>query len=157
MTLFIELLKEELIFIDVEAHSKAEAITFLANHLCKAGCVKETYLQAILEREAEFPTGLQAKGCGVAIPHTDPIHVNTEVVSLAVLRSPVHFHILGMNDEEVEVELIFMLALKNPQGHLDMLQELTEIFKNPHGLQRIKQAKQAKEIIGILHSIHDKL
>ena len=67
----MELLKEKLIFIDVEAKDREEAIGKMAKELYKKGYVKESYINAILDREKVFPTGLPTEEVGVAIPHTD--------------------------------------------------------------------------------------
>ena len=51
------------------AKTNTEVLTTMCNHLCDKGIVKDTYCQAILDREASFPTGLNTHGINVAIPH----------------------------------------------------------------------------------------
>ena len=51
--------------------SKEEALTYLSDKLIEKGIVKESYKEAILNREKVFPTGLQFEKYGIAIPHTD--------------------------------------------------------------------------------------
>ena len=66
-------ISEDTIFLDVVAKNQQEALTFLANQLVRQGAVKASYPEAIVQREVEFPTGLQTKDGGIALPHTDPV------------------------------------------------------------------------------------
>jgi glucitol operon activator protein len=60
--------------LNMEAPDKREAIAVLADALRAAGKVRETFLEAVLQREAEFPTGLPIPGAAIAIPHTARLH-----------------------------------------------------------------------------------
>ena len=42
---------------------------------------------------------------------------------------------MGTNDKEIEVSLLFMLALKEPSEQLEMLQKLIEMFQKPGVLE----------------------
>ncbi|HUM49974.1 MAG TPA: PTS sugar transporter subunit IIA, partial [Anaerolineaceae bacterium] len=68
------LLYQELIFVGVEAASWQEVLTLLANQLYQSGYVRESYLQAVLDRERQFPTGLRTAEVAVALPHTEKEH-----------------------------------------------------------------------------------
>ena len=54
------LFNEELIVLNLEAKDDKDAIRQLANRLFKAGYVKESFIEAIIEREANYPTGLSS-------------------------------------------------------------------------------------------------
>jgi PTS system galactitol-specific IIA component len=153
MSQLVQLLQPSLVFLDLEFANKEEALNHLAQQMVKQGFAKESYPEAILLREITFPTGLQTNICGVAIPHTDPIHVKLEAVSFSRLRQPVHFQMMGMNDQQVSVSLIFMLAIKEAHGQLEMLQELTSIFQNQDRLKALLQATSAQEALHSLQSI----
>ena len=88
---------KELVFPQVEASTKEEVIYLLADALERQGFVKDTYKDAILAREKEYPTGLPSTSPVVAIPHADNNLVNTTSIAVAALKSPVKFH----NMEEV--------------------------------------------------------
>jgi PTS system galactitol-specific IIA component len=143
-------LSEELVLIDVEAENQIGALKQLGELLYSKGYVKETYPQAVQDREKVYPTGLPTVGVGVAIPHTDTEHVNTPAVAVATLKKPVKFQVMGSPDDAIYVELIFMLAIKNPQMQLQMLQQLTSIFEKEELLLRLKNEKSAQDIISII-------
>lgn len=60
----------------VEANSSKEAIKIAADELYKRGIVKKEFLEHVLQRENEYPTGLATDKFGIAIPHTDSKYVN---------------------------------------------------------------------------------
>ena len=53
-----EKLKEELIIPGLEAKSSDDIFEALGGKLVKQGYCKESYVQALKDREAEFPTGI---------------------------------------------------------------------------------------------------
>ncbi|WP_079710456.1 PTS sugar transporter subunit IIA [Paraliobacillus ryukyuensis] len=120
---------ESLILKDMEVSSKEEAISLMADRLAEKGFVKSSYKQAVLEREEEFSTGLPTHGCSVAIPHTDSKHVNQKAISLAILKHPVIFGVMG-ECTTTPVKLIFMLAMDEEHSQLTLLQRLMQIFQN---------------------------
>ncbi len=124
----------------------------MADQMCRLGFVKESYSGAVLKREESFPTGLQTVSLGIAIPHTDAEHVNKETVAVAVLKSPVLFNMMGMDNQEIGVDIIFMIAIKEPHGQLRILQELTDLFQNEECLRKLKLAVTENEVISILET-----
>lgn len=147
------LLKKELVLLDIEANNAEEAIKELATLLYKKGYVKDSYIKAVQEREKVFPTGLPTKGVGVAIPHTDAIHVNSDAMAIGILKEPVAFHVMGMPDKTVEVKIMFMMALKEPHSQIEMLQKLMEVFQEDHVLKAIKECKNPFEATKILSNV----
>ncbi|MEX2105244.1 MAG: PTS sugar transporter subunit IIA [Bacilli bacterium] len=150
MEQLIKILDTQLIFLNIDVSTKTEVIQRMAEQMCRLGFVKESYSEAVLKREESFPTGLQTTSLGIAIPHTDAEHVNKETVAVAVLKSPVLFNMMGMDDQEIGVDIIFMIAIKEPHGQLRILQELTGLIQNAECLQKLKLAETEDEVISIL-------
>ena len=93
------MLNEEVFEMNVpNMKTKEEALSYLADKLSSKGIVKESYKQAIIDREHVFPTGLQFEAYGIAIPHTDVEHVNKEQIALMTLKEAVSFYQMGTND-----------------------------------------------------------
>ncbi|SHM83599.1 PTS system, galactitol-specific IIA component [Caldanaerovirga acetigignens] len=144
------LLNEELILIRLEAEKREEVLKALANLLISSGYVKESFLEAILEREKVFPTGLPTEGVGVAIPHADIIHVVKPAIAIGVLNKPVKFSIMGNPEEEVDVKLVFMLAINEPTMQINLLKSLVSLFQDKKLLHQLSETKNKKELISIL-------
>lgn len=143
-------LEKNLIFIGLDVKDKMEAISQMAARLEDYGYVNNEYKNAVIEREKVFPTGLPTKGVGVAIPHTDIKYVNKSAIAIGVLKNPVIFNVMGNPEEDVDVKLIFMLALKEPQLQINTLRDLVEIFQDENLLAEIANSDSEEKIIGII-------
>ena len=58
---------KDLIFFDVEADSNLDALDQVAHKLFDLGYVKESYIEAVKEREKVFATGLPVEDFAVAV------------------------------------------------------------------------------------------
>lgn len=139
-------IKPEYMMLNIEASTDVEAIKILAENFYKAGAVKETFVPAILQREKDFCTGLQFEEAGIAIPHTDAIHVNYPAVAIGKLEKPVMFKSMGMPDIPVEVRIMFMLAIKEPHKQIEFLQLLMTKFQEKNILRRLMKCNTAEEL-----------
>lgn len=144
-----EKLKAELIIPGLEAKNSDEIFEALGGELVKQGYCKESYVQALKDREAEFPTGINMGEKGVAIPHTDVSHVNKKGIAIATLKEPVSFVEMGTDDEFVNAQVIFMLAV-DEKGHLELLQEILGILQDQETLTKLIEAENAEKIIEII-------
>ena len=66
-----KLLDREHIFLDTRVQSDKDAIHRLGEVLKQSGYINDKYIDAVLSREDEFPTGLQLSQQGIAIPPRD--------------------------------------------------------------------------------------
>ena len=137
----------ELVLLEVEAETDQEAIEALAALMLEKGLVKESFLPAILQREREYCTGLQFEEMGIAVPHTMPEHVIEAAVAIATLKRPVPFRAMGMPEDEVPVELVFMLAIRKAHDQLEFLQALMMAFQQQGVLPGLKASSTAEELI----------
>jgi len=143
-------IEEHLILVKEKVTSREEIIRKLGNMLFENGYVKNTYTQAVLDREIKYPTGLQARVTGVAIPHTDTEHVLIPAVAIATLENPVIFNGMGMPDTEVEVDTILMLAIHNPKSVVSILRKVIFILEDDEALTKMRFAKTKLEIKNIM-------
>lgn len=143
-------LKNALIFFDLKENKAEDVLKTMGNAMILEGCAKPTYVRALIERERKFPTGLDIQGIGIAIPHTDACHVKQEGIALAVLKDPVAFYQMGEESTQVQVRLIFMLAVWKPNAHLKRLQNILDIIQDVTVLEQLLNAKESGEIIQII-------
>lgn len=76
----------ELVIMNLKAESSEEVLDLIANRLVETGCVKESYVEAVKKRETVFPTGLPVEEMGIALPHTDSVHVNKQAIAVGILE-----------------------------------------------------------------------
>jgi PTS system galactitol-specific IIA component len=137
---------ESLILVKDDSQTREEVIRKLGNLLFQNGFVKDSYTQAVLDREITFPTGLQARVAGVAVPHTDTEHVIKPAIAIATLEKPVIFQMMGTPDKEVEVEIVIMLAVHDAKLVIPVLRKVIFVLENDEALRRMQQASTKTEI-----------
>lgn len=135
----------ELVMMGMEAATDQEAIGLMARMLYEQGYVKESYIQAVKDREKEFFTGLGFEEMGVALPHTDAVHVNRQAIAIGILKNPVRFSTMGELDGTVDVRLMFMLAIKKPDKQLDFLSHMIDSCQKEGNLLGICSAAGPEE------------
>lgn len=135
-----------IVMMNVEAASDLDAIDQLAHQLLKEGVVKESYIPAVKKREIEYCTGLLFPDMGIAIPHTDAEHVLTGSIGVAILEHPVSFKTMGTDDIPVDVQIIFMMAIKEAHQQVEFLQRLITSFQMEGRLKDLKASETAKEV-----------
>lgn len=143
--------REDLVIAPMEAATAADAISQLGTKLQNAGCVKESWAQAAIDREQVFATGLPTKEIGVAIPHTDVEHVLKQAIAVGVLQEPVKFVEMGNPDSTVPVQIVCALAVAQSELMVKLLQQLVEVFQNPEVLRAIAGAGSAARIVEIFN------
>ena len=146
-----DVLKEDCILDNLQASSREEALTIMSNMLLSMGYVKESFPEAILERERHYPSGLPMEGHKIAIPHTDAEHVHKSVILFARLSQPLEFASMGDPDEIIQVSLISMFALAEKKDIGKMLEVLINAYSNNDVLEAILKAPSAKAIFDILN------
>jgi len=146
-----ELLLESTITLNLDSQSSADVIQHLGSKLLDAGLVKESFINAALEREKVMPTGLPLGGIiNAAIPHTDVEHVHKAGVAMATLAQPVIFQNMVNPTEGVEVRIVFLLALDQPKSQIEMLQEIASVLQNPNLIEGLVSAKSIPEALQLI-------
>ncbi len=140
-------LQPSFVIVDLEAADSSAVILELAGRLNRAGLVSAEYGQATIERESHHATGLPTRPFPIAFPHADADGVIESALAVATLRQPVGFMNMADPDEELAVELVIMLANKNPEEQIDTLRSLAEIFGEPEKLSELRQIADADEIV----------
>ena len=143
---------EKLILVKESVSSREEIIKKLGELLYRNKYVKDTYTQAVLDREVIYPTGLQARVAGVAIPHTDTDHVNSPAVAVATLQEPVIFKGMGAPENEISVDIVMMLAIHDPNLVVKVLRNIIFILEDDQSLAALQSATSKEEIKKIIEN-----
>ena len=119
-----DILFPECVITHMKAKSKEDALHQLYEVLLKNGKVKTSFYDAVLERERDYPTGLELEEYNAAIPHVVPAHVEHSAMGIAVLDTPVTFQRMDDDEATVDVNVIFNIALDVNGKQIDILQEI---------------------------------
>ena len=107
------------------------AITFAGTQLLEKGYITAEYIDACLEREKSYPTGLMmANGQGIAIPHADYTLVNVNSISIVRFANDVTFGQMEDADLTVDCSIMFNLAFATSDQHMSILRRLFTLFQD---------------------------
>lgn len=150
--------KQDLIFRDVDWKDSTELFDKISTILEDKGYVYSTFHKAIKEREKIYPTGIQTKSIGVAIPHTDPKNIKQAFISVVRPKKSIGFSPMGgsSDDEQIQAKLIFVLGVKRDGLQVKVLQKLMEIFSNEDIINNMLHAQSDRELYEIIrNSFHN--
>ena len=144
-----DLIRDELINTAEKDLDYKEVIEYLGKTFLDNKYIKKQYINDVLIREESFPTGLELKNMGIAIPHANPDNVLKNGISILKLKNPVLFSNMETGDD-VYVSMAFMLALKDPNDHLKMLQSLFIMFQKEKVMDELINAPSKSEIKNLI-------
>ncbi|HEN0833470.1 TPA: PTS sugar transporter subunit IIA [Streptococcus agalactiae] len=139
-----DLLKKEVMIMDLKATSKEAAIDEMITKLVDTGVVTNfaIFKDGIMKREAQTSTGL---GDGIAMPHSKKAAVKEATVLFAKSASGVDYEAL----DGQPTDLFFMIAA--PDGandtHLAALAELSKYLLKEGFADQLRKAKTPDDII----------
>lgn len=147
-----ELFSEDLVFIE-EAENSDDIFHKVGKKLLKMGLVKESFIDAVIGREKEFPTGLDlsvvdkdAEIPNVAIPHTESEHCNSKKVVVVKLKNEIAFNNMISPENQLKVKFLFMI-LNNEKGEqCNILANLMDFFTKVENVSKLSKIEDAKDI-----------
>lgn len=141
---------ERLLIGPLEWVDRESLLRHIAERIVALGYAKPSYVDAVVARENEYPTGLPTNGAGVAIPHCDTSHVIRPALAVAILSKPVPFGLMGGQGETVPVDIVIMLALNDPSTQIDVLRQVSMMVQDGELLKRLKVASTHEEVMAVL-------
>lgn len=146
---------KELIWLDKSFTDKDDLFESIGQELLMMGYVRDSFVQGLKTREAEYPTGLNTEFAGVAIPHTDVEHVLKPSISFIRLRDDLDF--LQMGDMQlVKAHFVFMLTVTKPENQVEALSTLVALFSNREAIAKLDVINSAGEIADYLNDFFEK-
>jgi len=142
----------DLVVVGLGAENREQVVRAMGGLLCDHGYVTETWADAALERESDFPTGLPTQDVQVAIPHTGVQYCLKPGIAVATLAHPVQFVEMATTDSVLDVEVVFCLSITKPKEQVIWLKRLVSMFERPGLLRRLKSATNARACYGLLRT-----
>lgn len=147
-----DLLRKDVMILDLKATSKEAAINEMITSLVEHGVVTDfdTFKQGIMNREAQTSTGL---GDGIAMPHSKNAAVKEATVLFAKSAAGVDYEAL----DGQPTYLFFMIAA--PDGandtHLAALAELSKYLLKDGFAGQLRQVTSADEVIATFNAAEE--
>jgi galactitol PTS system EIIA component len=146
------IISEDLIELGITETRKEDVLKILVDKLKAKGYVKDCYYENVVKREETFPTGLPTV-IPVALCHTEAKYVNQSAMAVGTLTHPVKFHEMGTPERDIEAEIVFLLALKDPKDQISYLKKMVTVFKSKEMLETIRDAVDPKALVTFLKEI----
>jgi len=142
------MLTKDFIVIDKNFKNTQELFEHVSHILVKQNIVDGGYSRSLIDREKEYPTGLDTGKIKIAIPHGDSKMVKKEVLVVAVAKKPVAFREMGNPQRVVMADIIFFPLAKSRQAKF--LAKLLNNIKNSDILNHIYYSRDKKEVCRLL-------
>ena len=127
-----------------EAKNWEETIKVASEPLIKLGNIKQSYVDAMIKSINDLGFYI-ILGEHIAMPHARPENAPNETgVSFLKINKPVDF---GGDP----ISLIFILAAKDSNSHIDTIGSLLEIFQDEEKINELLKAEDKDELIKILN------
>lgn len=147
-----DLLKKELMIMDLKATEKLSAIDEMVQKLKEEGVLSdaEMFKESILKREERGTTGL---GEGIAMPHAKTKAVKVPAVLFAKSKKGVNYDAL---DGEV-VNIFFMIAATEGahDSHIETLAQLSKMLINDNFVKELKACETSDEVYKLIDKFSD--
>lgn len=139
---------KDLITLELEAHTKEEAIEELTDLLVKHGNISDRceFINDVLKREEEGATGL---GQGVAIPHGKSEAVKDTALAIGISPNPIPWE--SLDEEPVNVVILF--AVRNTDAntlHIRLLQSVAVLLADDDFIASLHKVKSKEKLMALL-------
>ena len=127
---------------------KHAVIAKMAEVIAATGRAEKAGLeQAMLNREAQFATGMQG---GIAIPHCRSTAVNTPSLGFLRLAEPVDF---GAKDGPADIVIGIAAPDESGSAHMKLLAQLSRALVRPGFIDSLRAAKDEAEVAKIIMGV----
>lgn len=145
----VDVLKENMIFLNFEAANKEDAIEKFISSLEKTGTIKEANAlkDALLEREKLGTTGV---GNGIAMPHARSSAIKD--LTVAFFRSEKGFDFKSMDSEPVHLVFLLLAPVSAGGPYLKLLASISRLLRSDDFRNSLMEAK---DVAAIMQTIQD--
>lgn len=127
------------------AENWEKAIETAAQPLIKNGKIKYGYVENIIKNIKELGPYIILLP-GVAMPHARPDeNVIESSLSLLKINKGVSF-----SEDTEAVKLMFVLAAKDSNSHIDIIEQLTELLGDDEKIERLMNAETVEEVENLI-------
>ena len=120
----------------LDADDWEHVLRALAGRVVAQGYARPSLVDAVVERERRFPTGLPT-AVPSAIPHTDPEHVLRSGLAVATLATPVRFGVMAAAGETLAAEVVVLLCVSDAGGQVAALQQVLAALRDGVAVARL--------------------
>ncbi len=137
-----------MILTDLIAGTDEEVIQTLCGLALEKGYIEELFIEKIIERERDFPTGICTE-IPLAIPHVHDGCLQS-FFSMATLKEPVAFDPMDGSSEKLNVQIVFLFGITDPSQQTKVLVKFCEMFQNSGLLRKLIHTEDKEQMMALL-------
>lgn len=143
----VDVLKENLVFLNFEAENKDQAIEKFIAALQETGAIKEPEVlkDAIFEREKLGTTGV---GGGIAMPHARSSAIKD--LTVAFFRSDNGIDFKSIDSKPVNLIFVLLAPVSSGGPYLKLLAKISRLLRSDDFRNSLLEAKTHAEIMEII-------
>jgi len=148
----VKYLSPDCVLLNLEAENKSALFRIMGNAMAGSKAAKEnnlaaeTILAAISTREAEASTGI---GNGFAFPHARLSGLNSVVMAIATLKTPLDY--VSIDHLPVSVVCMIIVPAKKPTLALKVMSLVARVFNDKDHGTKIRNAQSGADVLRILN------
>ncbi|WP_026882575.1 PTS sugar transporter subunit IIA [Clostridium akagii] len=145
-----KLIKKELIFIE-QGKTSTEVFNSVGKKLLKLGLVTENFVDEIIKREREYPTGIDMtvvdeKLPSIAIPHTETEYCKCKNVVIVKLKNGVEFKNMISPEENLIVNMLFIILNNDKENQTGILADIMDYVTIKENLENLVKCNGEDDI-----------
>ncbi|GEQ17284.1 MULTISPECIES: PTS sugar transporter subunit IIA [Clostridium] len=154
----MNLIEKDLIFKE-DFVSLDQAFKCLSKIFLERGLVKQGYLEALMEREKNYPTGIDLTAVSqefpnIAIPHTESMYCNaTKVIVIKLERDIVSKDMMNP-DKDLNVKYLFMILNKDGGEQSNILAKIMEFATNKENISMLAASDSLDSIYDVVNKLN---
>lgn len=144
------------VILDIQSDNQNGALKELLDRFYEQRFVEHEYIQQVLEREMFFPTGLVFKDITIALPHGDNVGINKSAIGIGRCHKKIEFAMMDDKTKKVTVDVIILLAIQDPNGHMSILANLIQSLQEKELCDVLKFETSKNKLCETLNKIINK-
>jgi galactitol PTS system EIIA component len=134
----------------VAAGNAGELFALVGAELAGRGWVAPTFGQALVQRERQFPTGLDFGRFTAALPHADTEHARRSALAVVLTQEPVEFRAMDDPNRALACRLVIVPVLTDPGKQVPFLSATTTALQQPGFYEALIEAPDEEAVAGLL-------
>lgn len=138
-----------------DAKTQEAVLKEVGDYLFEKNVVTADFIPAIIEREREYPTGIDLTPIAddlpsIAVPHTDTEYCKTKMIVFVKLKESVLFYNMIKPKEPLTVRYLFLIINNEKKKQTNILSELMEFMTANDNMYQLGQLDSTEELYEFL-------
>ena len=147
------LFTRELVILDLDVDNIDDLLKTVGKKLFDMKYVTETFVDAIIEREHLYPTGLTTSSFPIAVPHANTTHVSKKGVVFVKLNEGITVNeMVSLNPIE-NVRYFFVLLIDEPKHQVELLQYIMRFCMDNEKMEILDQITDKDSLVEFLNGM----